>query len=120
MITDQHKRCIQFLVALVFCLSFAGSGLGWAALPPAQFAKSRRIEAPPPAPVPLAGIPSDVQLLNDDTDPTLRFPVGHSSLNWTLMKPRIIVLRMVGNHSQRRPLQLRPAITEHQGTRRIV
>lgn len=36
-----------------------------------------------------ADVPRDVQLLNPDTNPTLRFPVGHSSLSWTLLKPRI-------------------------------
>jgi len=36
-----------------------------------------------------AGIPEDVQLLNADANPTIRIPVSHSSLNWTLIKPRI-------------------------------
>ncbi len=36
-----------------------------------------------------ANIPDDVQLLNADANPTLRFPVGHSSLSWTLIKPRV-------------------------------
>jgi len=39
--------------------------------------------------VPSTNIPDDVQLVNADTNPTIRIPVGHSSLNWTLIKPRI-------------------------------
>jgi hypothetical protein len=39
--------------------------------------------------VPSTNIPDDVQLVNADSNPTIRIPVGHSSLNWTLMKPRI-------------------------------
>jgi hypothetical protein len=39
--------------------------------------------------VPSSDIPDDVQLVNADANPTIRIPVGHSSLNWTLIKPRI-------------------------------
>jgi len=95
------------MAALLVCLRFAGSGLGRAADPPArgvvvqpaagsfanlpedtQLAKAPRVArvALPSAP---ANLPEDVQLVNADTNPTLRFPVGHSSLNWTLLKPRI-------------------------------
>jgi hypothetical protein len=34
-------------------------------------------------------IPDDVQLVNADSNPTIRVPIGHSSLNWTVVKPRI-------------------------------
>jgi hypothetical protein len=87
MTPDQRKRRVQFLVASAIFLGFAGLRLGAAAYPAPQFAK--RVQPPPPAPLLPASVPSDVQLLNTDTDPTLRFPAAHSSLNWTLMKPRI-------------------------------
>jgi hypothetical protein len=104
MIPEKRSQPLRFLAALLVCLSFAGSGLGRAADPPArgvvvqpaagsfanppdgtQLAKAPRV-APPSSP---ANLPDDVQLINADTNPTLRFPVSHSSLNWTLLKPRI-------------------------------
>jgi len=39
--------------------------------------------------IPSTGLPDEVQLVNADANPTIRIPISHSSLNWTLMKPRI-------------------------------
>ncbi len=55
------------------------------ALSPPQ-RRAAALPAPPQGPT---AIPDDLQLLSADTNPTLRLPVGHSSLNWTLIKPRI-------------------------------
>jgi hypothetical protein len=41
------------------------------------------------SPVPPTGLPDGVQLVNADANPTIRIPVAHSSLNWTLIKPRV-------------------------------
>ena len=51
----------------------------------AKASRGGRVE-PPPA---VGNLPDDVQLITADTNPTLRIPVSHSSLNWTLIKPRI-------------------------------
>jgi hypothetical protein len=53
-----------------------------------QAKRARAVQAALP-PIPSTGIPDDVQLVNADVNPTIRIPVGHSSLNWTLIKPRI-------------------------------
>jgi hypothetical protein len=107
MIPERRSQPLRLLTALLVCLRFAGAGLGRAADPPArgavvqpaagsfanlpdgtQLGKAPRVAraAPPSSP---ANLPDDVQLINADTNPTLRFPVGHSSLSWTLLKPRI-------------------------------
>ncbi len=107
MIPEMRSQPLRLLAALSVCLCFASSGLVRAADPPARGAVVRPAAgspanlpdggerakapgvtraAPPSSP---ANLPEDVQLTNADTNPTLRFPVGHSSLNWTLLKPRI-------------------------------
>jgi hypothetical protein len=87
MIPSQRERQQQFLAAVAVFLALAGAGLGQAV--PALAQRAAKMSASPPVPLAATNIPSDVQLLNPDTDPTLRFPVAHSSLNWTLIKPRI-------------------------------
>lgn len=60
----------------------------WArALNPQQkLSRAPQTQSPP---LPSTGLPDDVQLVNADANPTIRVPVAHSSLNWTLIKPRI-------------------------------
>ena len=53
-----------------------------------QEKRARGMQTPQPY-VGSTNLPDDLQLLGADTNPTLRIPVGHSSLNWTLIKPRI-------------------------------
>jgi hypothetical protein len=83
MIPERRSQPPQILMALLICLGFAGPGLGGAAQLRARAA------AMLPAGESLASVPDDVQLINAEINPTLRFPVSHSSLNWTLIKPRI-------------------------------
>ena len=71
------------MAALLVCLGFLAAGLGRAEKP------RGRGEVAPQTAVRSANLPDDITLLNAGTNPTLRFPVGHSSLNWTLLKPRI-------------------------------
>jgi hypothetical protein len=83
---EKHAKSVCLLAALSIGTGFVGSE--WArALPP----QLRHAVAPqtPQVYVPSTNIPDDVQLVNADSNPTIRIPVAHSSLNWTLMKPRI-------------------------------
>ena len=47
------------------------------------------VARPEPLPGSSSVVPADVQLVNANTFPTIRIPVSHSTLNWTLIKPRI-------------------------------
>ncbi len=58
------------------------------AVPDSAFPQRKAQAALSPPPMP-GTIPDDVQLVNPDVNPTLRIPVMHSSLSWTLLKPRI-------------------------------
>jgi hypothetical protein len=83
MVPQKQAIPVGFMAALIVCLGFLIAGLGRAEKP-----RGRGEVAPQIAPG-SANFPDDVTLVNADTNPTLRFPVGHSSLNWTLLKPRI-------------------------------
>jgi hypothetical protein len=83
MIPERRSQPPQVLTALLVCLGFAGAGLAGTAQP-----RARGVALQPGAES-VANLPDDVQLINADTNPTLRIPVSHSSLNWTLIKPRI-------------------------------
>jgi hypothetical protein len=83
---DKHAKSVGFLAALLVGMGFACSA--WAQGSAAQ-SKRAAAQAPPPAYIPSATAPDDVQLVNADANATIRIPVSHSSLNWTLIKPRI-------------------------------
>jgi hypothetical protein len=80
---ERRPQPPQILTALLVCLGFAGAGL---AAPAQPYSRGMALQ---PASENLANLPDDAQLINADSNPTLRFPVNHSSLNWTLIKPRI-------------------------------
>ena len=82
---EKQSKSVCLLVALFIGMGFVGSE-GARALPPQV---KHRAPQTPQVYVPSTNIPDDVQLVNADSNPTLRIPVAHSSLNWTLMKPRI-------------------------------
>src|SRR5271169_6728504 len=83
---DKHAKAVGLMAALLMGMGFAGDG--WAQGVAAQ-SKRAAAQPPPPSYIPSTTAPDDVQLANADANPTLRIPVGHSSLNWTLIKPRI-------------------------------
>jgi hypothetical protein len=83
---EKHAKSAYLLAALLIGTGFLGSEWARALDPPQKAARARPM---PLAPVPSTGVPDDVQLVNADVNPTIRIPVGHSSLNWTLIKPRI-------------------------------
>jgi len=82
---EKPSKPAFILAALLLVMGAVGSGTA-RAVPPQGV---RAVPPPPQVSFPSAAIPDDVQLINGDTNPTVRIPVGHSSLNWTLMKPRI-------------------------------
>ena len=82
------KRLTKYiwpLLALVVGMGYVGNRRA-EALPQTA---ARPVPPTPQVYIPATNIPDDVQLLNADSNPTLRMPVGHSSLNWTLVMPRI-------------------------------
>jgi hypothetical protein len=82
----KQSKSVCLLAVLLMGMGLARSE--WArALPPQG--KPARIAQTPQVYVPSTNIPDDMQLVNADSNPTLRIPVSHSSLNWTLIKPRI-------------------------------
>ena len=82
---EKQANPICLLAALLIGMGFVASE--WVQALPPQL-KHRVPQTPQPY-VPSTGLPDDVQVVNADANPTVRIPVGHSSLNWTLMKPRI-------------------------------
>lgn len=85
MADNKFAKAIFVLTALLAVLGFAGVQ---ARAQETRLQRSRALQAALPS-TPSTGIPDDVQLVNADVNPTIRIPVGHSSLNWTLIKPRI-------------------------------
>jgi hypothetical protein len=74
MIPQKRTQPLRLLAALLVCLSFAEAALGQAAVPVAP----ARGAAWQPVAESAANLPADVQLINADTNPTLRFPISHS------------------------------------------
>lgn len=87
MADNKFAKAIFVLTALLAVMGFADGQ--WAHAQSAQQQKRTRAAQATLPPSPSTGIPDDVQLVNGDVNPTIRIPVGHSSLNWTLIKPRI-------------------------------
>lgn len=85
MADNKLAKAIFVLTALLAVSGFAGVQ---ARAQDTRLQRSRALQAALPA-TSSTGIPDDVQLVNADVNPTIRIPVGHSSLNWTLIKPRI-------------------------------
>jgi len=85
MVDNKLAKAIFVLTALLTVMGFAGAQAR-AQTPQAQRARALQAALPSTS---STGIPDDVQLVNADVNPTIRIPVGHSSLNWTLIKPRI-------------------------------
>lgn len=81
----KHSKSGCLVAVLLMGLGFVNSP--WARALPPQRKAARGQQTPPP--VPSTGLPDDVQLVNPEVNPTIRIPIGHSSLNWTLIKPRI-------------------------------
>ena len=81
----KHSKSGCLVAVLLMGMGFVNSE--WARALPPQRKAARGQQTPPP--VPSTGLPDDVQLVNPDVNPTIRIPIGHSSLNWTLIKPRI-------------------------------
>jgi len=82
---EKPSKSVCLLAALLIAMGIAGSV--WARALPPQL--KHVVPQTQPLYVPNTDIPDDVQLVNADANPTVRIPVGHSSLNWTLIKPRI-------------------------------
>jgi len=82
----KQLKPVCILVALLIGIGCVGSEWG-RALPP-QLARAVA-QQPPQANFPSTNIPDAIQLVNANVNPTIRIPVAHSSLNWTLIKPRI-------------------------------
>lgn len=75
-----------YLLAIIFvCPSVAVS---WAPPIDPQGKLAKQVAVAPP-PISSGNFPDDIQLVNANANPTVRIPVSHSSLNWTLIKPRI-------------------------------
>jgi hypothetical protein len=85
MADNKLAKAIFILTALLAVLGFAGVQ---ARAQETRVQRARALQAALPS-TSSTGIPDDVQLVNADVNPTIRIPVGHSSLNWTLIKPRI-------------------------------
>lgn len=83
---ERRAKSACLLAALAIGMGFVGGE--WAqALPPIQKAAVAR--QMPQVYFPSTNTPDDVQLVTADSNPTLRIPVAHSSLNWSLLVPRI-------------------------------
>jgi hypothetical protein len=85
MACEKHCKTVCRLVVLLMGLGFVGSQ--WVQAFPPQL--KHRAAQPQSPPAPSASPLDEVQLVNVDVNPTIRIPVSHSSLNWTLIKPRI-------------------------------
>src|SRR5208282_4966763 len=82
----KHAKSVCLLAALLMGMGLVGGEWARALNPQQKHSRTPQTQLPP---VPSTGLPDDVQLVNADANPTLRIPVSHSSLNWTLIKPRI-------------------------------
>ncbi|HTS68265.1 MAG TPA: hypothetical protein VMO17_04720 [Terriglobia bacterium] len=87
MARHQYFNSFCLLTALLIGLGIAGKHEARALSP--QEGRARAVPQVQPNYAPSTDLPDEVQLVKADTNPAIRIPVSHSSLNWTLIKPRI-------------------------------
>ena len=83
---EKHTKSACLLAILMLDMGFFGSYGAQAPSPSQRLSRAVQSQIPP---APSTGLPDDVQLITPDINPTIRIPINHSSLNWTLVKPRI-------------------------------
>ena len=86
MVRGKPSKLACLVAILAMAMGFASRNPARAMNPQGLGGRSAQTESPS---LPAGGVPADAQLVNANTFPTIRIPVSHSTLNWTLIKPRI-------------------------------
>ena len=86
MVRGTPSKPVYLVAMLAMAVGFASRNPARAMDPQGLGGRLAQTESPA---VPSGGVPADAQLVNANTFPTIRIPVSHSTLNWTLIKPRI-------------------------------
>jgi hypothetical protein len=86
MARGKPSKPVYLVAVLAMAIAFSSRNPARAMDPQGLGGRLAQTESPS---VPSGGIPAEAQLVNASTFPTIRIPVSHSTLNWTLIKPRI-------------------------------